>query len=61
MPLDEKQFAAILDEIIAETLDLKKQDQVRFSNALVERLREEDCFPEEDDDIEDEAADKEEE
>jgi hypothetical protein len=50
MPLTEEQFAEILDEVIDETLDLKKQDRVRFNNALLERLGEEDVFPEEDED-----------
>lgn len=49
MRIDEEKFAEILDEVIDETLDLDKRDRIRFCNALVERLNEEDVFPLEDD------------
>ena len=59
MALTEEQFVQILDEIIDETLDLKKQERVRFTNALVERLLEEDAIlPDEDpDDIDPDLVD----
>lgn len=50
MPLNEEVFANILDDVLDETLDLKKQDRARFCNALMERLAEEDFFPDEDQD-----------
>lgn len=62
MQFTEEQFADILDEVIAETLDLKRQEKVRFCNALLERLLEEDFFLDEDEDgnVTDEQADEEE-
>jgi hypothetical protein len=47
MTLSEQQLAAILEDVIDETLDIKQRDRDRFENALFERLREEAVFSEE--------------
>lgn len=50
MPTTEKEFTVFLDETLDETLDLTKRDRARFTNALLERLREEDAFTEDEED-----------